>query len=221
MAKPQSRPTTRISTRQRVTMPKKHHVGNEDATAPKLSLLDLPPEVLDLIVKDIKIHDMAVLARTNKSVRAYIEPRLYDKIYTRINTGNDTAGLVRLLHNRPDIIPLIKTLVLDEYHPCHTRHLLAIKMPNLWCLLIQQEDDSFKLGLGDRRMRKLNRSLTEQPKLINCELIPEDISSRSVLGRRYPRGPSLRCPMLFPALISRADSCQSSFGRKNNTHCQG
>ena len=136
MAKPPSG-ATRTSRRQRVTKSKQRPVEKKDVTASQLSLLDLPAEVLDLIVKEIEIHDMAVLARTSKSIRVYIEPHLYDKIYTRINTQQNTASLVRLLRNRPDIVSLIKTHVLDEYHPCHTRQLLAIKMPNLWCLLIQ------------------------------------------------------------------------------------
>jgi len=126
-----------------------------------------------LIVKETEIHDMAVLARTSKSIRVYIEPHLYDKIYTRINTQQNTASLVRLLRNRPDIVSLIKTLVLDEYHPRHTRQLLAFKMPNLWCLLIQHEEETIEKGLGERRTRILNEKLAEQPKLTRCELIPK------------------------------------------------
>ena len=37
------------------------------------------------------------------------------------------------------VLLLIQVLVLDEYHPPHNRHLLAMSMPNFWFLLTQHE----------------------------------------------------------------------------------
>ncbi|KAI4207414.1 MAG: hypothetical protein LQ349_009848 [Xanthoria aureola] len=104
------------------------------------SFLNLPFEVLDAIMDEIAIHDMAVLARTSKDIKAYIEPRLYQNVYTRIRTPQDTNGLVNLLQSRPKILPIIQILVLDEYHPRHLRRLLAMSMPRLWRLLIQTKE---------------------------------------------------------------------------------
>lgn len=129
--------------------------------------MDLPPEILDAIVGEIAIHDMAMLALTNKAVKAYIEPHLYRKMYTRIGTPQDTAGLVHLLQWRPDIVPKIEILILDEYHPRHTRRLLGIRMPNLWCLLIQHEGGPPE-NISEKWKRAWNRMLVEQPKLRNC-----------------------------------------------------
>lgn len=65
------------------------------------------------------IRDMALLARTCKAVKAYIEPRLCQKISTRMRTPQIAEGLVNLLQNIPDIIPFIEVLVLSECHPSH------------------------------------------------------------------------------------------------------
>lgn len=61
------------------------------------SFMDLPPEILDAIVRDLKLHDLAVLVQTSRTVSAYLEPWLYKKIYTRRDTPHDTKGLVSLL----------------------------------------------------------------------------------------------------------------------------
>lgn len=133
----------------------------------RCSLMDLPEEILSSITDGIAIHDMANIALTNRAMKTYIAPRLYEKMYTRIGTPQDTAGLVALLNKRPEIVPMIKILVLDEYHPCHARHLLSIKMSNLWCLLIQHEGHPVQ-DVGEREKRALNRNLVHQPSLRNC-----------------------------------------------------
>ncbi|KAL8725232.1 MAG: hypothetical protein Q9166_007488 [cf. Caloplaca sp. 2 TL-2023] len=142
--------------------PARYH-GNVETP---VSLMDLPRETLDAIIEDVSIHDKASLAVTNKTVKAYIEPHLYEKMYTRIGTPQDTAGLVALLTSRPDITSFIKMLVLDEYHPNYTRKLLSIKMPNLWCMLIQHEGQPVE-HISEREKRALNRNLVDQPKLRN------------------------------------------------------
>lgn len=133
------------------------------------SFLDLPFEVLDAIIDEIAIHDMAVLARTSKDIKAYIEPRLYQKMYTRIGTPQDTDGLVNLLQSRPEILPMVKILVLDEYHPRHLRRLLSMSMPRLWCLLIQTKEGAAWAHVSEREKRALNRALVKQPELTKCE----------------------------------------------------
>lgn len=55
-------------------------------------------------------------------MKPYIEPQLYQKIFTRIGTPQDTAGLVALLVKRPEIVPMV------EHHPRLTRHLLSINL---------------------------------------------------------------------------------------------
>ncbi|KAL8782248.1 MAG: hypothetical protein Q9213_005551 [Squamulea squamosa] len=128
------------------------------------SLLGLPPEILNAIVKKLSPHDKAHMAATCKLVKIYIEPQVWRKIKTCIGTPHDTAGLVALLTDRTDIVPMIKELVLDEYHPCHTRRLLSIKMPNVSCILVQHEGQPVE-HVSERDKRALNRGLVDQPKL--------------------------------------------------------
>ncbi|KAL8660871.1 MAG: hypothetical protein Q9202_006102 [Teloschistes flavicans] len=130
----------------------------------RVSFTDVPEEIRCLIIDELSIHDKALFARTSKSINAYIAPSLYEKMYTRIGTRQDTDGLVQLLRKRPNIVPLIQVLVIDEYHPRHTRRLLSIEMPNLNCLLVQHASDSIE-HVSEREKRALNRNLVEQPKL--------------------------------------------------------
>ncbi len=135
----------------------------------RIPFMDLPQEIRDAIVEDLRLGELATLVRTSKSVQADLEPRLYNKIYTKFNTPNNTAGLVGLLQRRPHIAPMIQTLVLDEYHPRHTRRLLSIEMPNLSCLLVQHEGHSIEY-ISEREKRALNRDMVEQPAISNCKL---------------------------------------------------
>ncbi|KAL8889198.1 MAG: hypothetical protein Q9215_003497 [Flavoplaca cf. flavocitrina] len=136
---------------------------DRDATR-SLGLLDLPHETLTMITELLSRHDKAKLASTNNAMNSFLEPQLWRKIKTCIGTPKDTAGLVNLLTARPDIIPLIKVIVLDEYHPCHTRRLLSIEMPEMWGILIQHEGRPVE-QVGEREKRSLNRSMLKQPKL--------------------------------------------------------
>lgn len=164
---------TRIKKRA-VENPRAPMQNNENAS--HKSLLNLPSEVLDAIVDEIAIHEMIVLARTSKAIKAYIEPHLYQKMYTNIGTPQNTEGLVNLLQTRPEILPIIKVLVLDEYHPRHTRRLLAMIMPNLWCLLVQHEEGEWA-HVSEREKRALNRAVVEQPGLKNCKLNSRDFAA--------------------------------------------
>lgn len=59
---------------------------------------------------------------------------------------------------------MIRTLVLDEYHPRHTRRLLSIEMPNLSVLLVQHEEWSVD-NVSEREKRALNRNVVIQPNM--------------------------------------------------------
>ncbi|KAL8923168.1 MAG: hypothetical protein Q9208_004731 [Pyrenodesmia sp. 3 TL-2023] len=139
---------------------------NHDAMQ-RIPFMDLPPEIRDAVVEHLSIQDLAILVRTSKSIQAYLEPRLYCKTYTKMDTSHNTAGLVELLKRRTHIAPIINTLVLDEYHPRHTRRLVSIQMPNLWCLLVQHKGDSIEY-VSEREKRARNRNKVKQPKIGNC-----------------------------------------------------
>ena len=151
---------------------KNHH------TKQRIPFIHLPLEIRDAIVEDLRIHDLAILIRTSKPVKAYLERRLYQKIYTKIDTPHNTAGLVELLQRRTHIASMIRELVLDEYHPRHTRRLLSIEMLNLWSLLVQHEGDTTEY-VSEREKRALNKSMVEQSAISNCKL-------RLLLVRPYP-----------------------------------
>ncbi|KAL8981536.1 MAG: hypothetical protein Q9205_003710 [Flavoplaca limonia] len=160
-------------------------------------LLDLPSEVLNTIIEEIAICDMAVLARTCKAVKAYIEPRLHQKMYTRSGTPQDTGGLVGLLQTRPEKLPFVEVLALDEYHPRHTRRLLAMCMPRLWCIMIQHQEGEW-VHVSDREKRTLNRALVQQPALTqmvfsrNINLAPEKLSRPDIRLFNYSNLTHLR-----------------------------
>ncbi|KAI4221455.1 MAG: hypothetical protein L6R40_008632, partial [Gallowayella cf. fulva] len=128
--------------------------------------MEFPHEILNAIFREVRIHDLANLAATSKAIKAYIEPELYCKMYTQIGTSHDTAALVGLLTRRPEIVPWVKALVVDEYHPYHTRQLLGIEMPNLWCILIQHEGQPVE-DVSETEKRALNQNIVAQPKLLN------------------------------------------------------
>ncbi|CAL8580654.1 hypothetical protein XPA_006374 [Xanthoria parietina] len=173
-----------------------HNSGGQGSSSK--SLLHLPFEVLDAIIDEIAIHDMAVLARTSKDIKVYIEPRLYWKMYTRIGTPQDTEGLVNLLQARPEILPIIQMLVLDEHHPRHLRRLLAMRMPRLWCLLIQTKAGDEWAHVSEREKRALNRALVKQPGL-----------TKLVLHKKPTLPPSLEA-------LSKQDACLFNHSRISN-----
>ncbi|KAI4184142.1 MAG: hypothetical protein LQ346_006159, partial [Caloplaca aetnensis] len=135
----------------------------------RIPFVDLPGEIRDAIVENLRLRELATLVRTSKSVQAYLERRLYNKIYTKIDTPHNTAGLVGLLQRRTHIAPMIETLVLDEYHPRHTRRLLSIEMPNLWCLFLNHDGDSIEY-VSEREKRALNRKMVEPSGIIEFVL---------------------------------------------------
>ncbi|KAL8652299.1 MAG: hypothetical protein Q9210_002757 [Variospora velana] len=160
------------------------------------SFMRLPEEILRLVTQDIAIQDKAKFALTNKAMKAYIEPQLYQKIYTRIGTPQDTAGLVALLTKRPEIVPMIKVLVLDEYHPQHTRRLLSIKMSSLWCLLIQHAGQAVQ-DVTEREKRALNRNLEDaalfrQPAVERFRLSYVDYTAFESVNKTYFAHPGLK-----------------------------
>ncbi|KAL8893360.1 MAG: hypothetical protein Q9192_005348 [Flavoplaca navasiana] len=110
--------------------------GNNQAQEWNVLLVDIPPEVLDTVIELLPKTDMANLAAVSKAFKACVESKFWRKIKSRIGTPRDTAGLVGLFTMRPDIIPMIRMLVLDEYRPCHTQRLLSIRMPEMHCILI-------------------------------------------------------------------------------------
>ena len=133
------------------------------------AILDLPKDVLDLIVERIAIRDMATLARVSKNIRTYIEPHLYMTVYSKTRTSHDVGGLVNLLQRRRRLIPFIKHLILDEFHPRETRRLLSIEMPNLQELLIQHMHGGIPQLVKAREINRLNRKVCPQPALWNCK----------------------------------------------------
>lgn len=98
--------------------------------------------------------------------RDIVEPLLYSKVFTKINTHNDTPALVDFLLRRPHVVGFIRSLVLDEFHPVAYRQLMAIEFPNLESITVEQ-DIELRRWIGDEKRRSLNQLIREQPKLTN------------------------------------------------------
>ncbi|KAL8848566.1 MAG: hypothetical protein Q9221_006399 [Calogaya cf. arnoldii] len=158
------RPLSHKSKRTRATNPSGGLLKQNHNAQQRIPFMDLPPEIRDAVLQDLRLRGLAVLVLTTKAVRAYVEPFLYKKIYTRRNTPHDTKGLINLLQRRGHIAPMIHILVLDEYHPRHMRRLLSIEMPHLSTLLIQHEEWSVA-DVSEREKRALNRDVVIQPNI--------------------------------------------------------
>ena len=153
--------------------PAQEFIGRKDGR----TLLDLPHDIFDVIIHMLgvgdaanrgSVRDLANLARTSKALRAAIAPYLYQKIYTKIGTLQDTSSIVRLVRQRPDIRPMIRTMVLDDFDHQHTRELLSYEFPRLQRLLIQHVGD-FPRFISPREKRHLNKDIVPQPKLTYCK----------------------------------------------------
>ena len=112
---------------------------------------------------------MTSLALTCKNLKADTEPYLYRTVCTRTNKSLNTAYLVDIFHRRPDLIPHVRVLILDEYHPRYLREIFAIQMQNLLYMVIYQREPQSVI-LSRRKKRALNRHLVKQPKLKQIDL---------------------------------------------------
>lgn len=137
------------------------------------TLLDLPDDIFDGIVIQLGVgdqanrvsaRDMARIARTCKKLQQNIAPYLYQKVYSRIGTTHDTSAIVRLVNQKPEIRPMIRTMVLDDFDHRQTRLLLSHEFPRLRRLLIQHVGD-VPQEISAREKRQLNRSVCPQPML--------------------------------------------------------
>ena len=140
----------------------------------RLTLLDLPRDVLEIVIDNIgvrieatrdSIKDLTSLARTCKKLRSYMEPHLYYKIYTGMGPRQDTGSVSRLLRKRPDIGLMIHELVLDDFDHRQIRYLLSNEFPLLQRLLIQQHEGDIPKSIRAHEKRILNKILRPQPML--------------------------------------------------------
>ena len=129
-----------------------------------LTLMDFPPELLNMIIQGMSVQDLSSMSVTGQEVRAYIEPHIYRNIYTKTKSFEDTGGLVALLQKRPEIASMIRCLNLDEFHPRETRRLLAVTMSNLTVIRIHHNGHVAQT-ITARGKRVLNREIRPQPAL--------------------------------------------------------
>lgn len=167
---------------------KKHHQIEHTISTPAQEsnppggtslLLNLSQDIFKLILEQVcspdlsgerdkvQASDLSRMSRVSKRLYQTINPYLYQKIYTKIDTSHNTAWLTILLRRRPEVKAWIRLLILDEYHPRELRVLLSFEMPNLEALLVQHEGDD-SAPIDAREMRRLNRDVYPQPKLRNC-----------------------------------------------------
>ncbi|ORY59975.1 uncharacterized protein BCR38DRAFT_443507 [Pseudomassariella vexata] len=139
-------------------------------TPDRSTLLSLAPELLLMIIDCLeKLKDKQSLVRTCKAAQRLTEPHLYWKIYTKIGTQNDTAWLLRFLDRRPDVVPMIHYLVLDEWDPRSFQQLLAREFPNLESIIAQHEGPVTDERTATER-RALCRAVRPQLRMTNLTL---------------------------------------------------
>ncbi|KAI2620071.1 hypothetical protein GGR54DRAFT_630578 [Hypoxylon sp. NC1633] len=125
----------------------------------------LPLEIQWWILRCLDLRDQASFLQTCQRARHIVEPLLYNKIFTKIGTHNDTTGLIEFFLRRPHVVRLVHFLVLDEFHPVAYRQLMAIEFPNLESMIMQHDGEP--LEIDDEKRRSLNQLVKEQPKLTN------------------------------------------------------
>ena len=159
---------------------RQHHgrkQGQEGIENPSSSyLMQLPPDLFRCVLEQVASPDLvadrtramaghlARVTRVCKQFRDHTEPYLYQKIYTRIDSPNNTTWLADLLQRRPEVASWIRVLILDEFEPYQLRNMLFCEMPFLGHLLFQHEGNSTR-EYSSRTIRLLNRSVCQQPAL--------------------------------------------------------
>ncbi|KAI1416750.1 hypothetical protein F5Y13DRAFT_152984 [Hypoxylon sp. FL1857] len=125
----------------------------------------LPLELQWWILRYLGPRDQASFLQICRGAREAVEPLLYNRVYTKVGTYNDTAGLVDLLRRRPHVAGFVHTFVLDEFHPVAYRQLMAIEFPNLESIIMQHDGEP--LRISDEKRHSLNQFVKEQPNLTN------------------------------------------------------
>lgn len=140
------------------------------ASVSKPRLFRLAAELQNMIIEKLEtLKDKASFVATCKHAQNITEPYLYRKIYTKIHGNHDTAWLVGFLDRRPELLLMVRFLVLDEYEPVSLHRLLSREFPGLESLVVQHVGE-----VRDRRTarekRALRRAFKSQPRLCNREL---------------------------------------------------
>ncbi|KAI0889082.1 uncharacterized protein GGS22DRAFT_67043 [Annulohypoxylon maeteangense] len=128
-------------------------------------LFRLPLEIQWWILRYLDAGCQASFLQTCHRARDIVEPLLYHKVFTKIGTHNDTAGLVEFLLRRPHVAGFIHFLVLDEFHPVAYRQLMSTVFPNLESIIMQHDGEFVDIDEKERQL--LNEHVKEQPNLTN------------------------------------------------------
>lgn len=151
----------------------------------RTNLLDLPAEVFQWMVNKLRRRDRAALLRACRKTYALASTALYRRTYTKRGSANDISALPEFFARRPDLIRMVKVLVIDEYDETAYRRLLSVQFPNLENILMQHDGPVEKKATEEEK-DLLNQALEAQPKLQNSE------SSIASLDSHVSRSPNIQ-----------------------------
>ncbi|KAG8527292.1 uncharacterized protein KY384_008036 [Bacidia gigantensis] len=145
-------------------------------------LRSFPQELVDKVMNHLTPNDFATIARLSRNNRDDIEPHLYKVFFTKTWHPHDTMGLVKLLTRRPEIIPMLRHLVFDEFHPQGLRLLFSILMPNLQSVHIAFRE-FIHCSLEEDEIKSLNEMIKPQTTLRKGSSQPYDFHDHVINER--------------------------------------
>lgn len=141
----------------------------EDTPANRSHLMDLPNEILQLIIIRMARRDQVSFRRVCRHIYDLTIQVLYHSIVTQRRTAKDINSFIHSFVTRPQIIHFVQELTIDEVDPVAIRRLLSIPFPELKKLSIKQTDQWPRTVINETEKAALNGSIKRQPKLKDCE----------------------------------------------------
>ncbi|MCJ1445353.1 MAG: hypothetical protein MMC23_005858 [Stictis urceolatum] len=136
------------------------------ASSEPKGLFGLATELFLMVATELAISDLAHLARASKKAQVLTNPYLYYKIHIKTDSHDDTAHFAMLLDKRPEIVPLIHYLHIDEFDLAAFCRLLSFELPSLESITVQHEG-ILKKQISEEEKSELNRSIHPKPRLDN------------------------------------------------------
>ncbi|MBA7489711.1 hypothetical protein ES702_00245 [subsurface metagenome] len=130
----------------------------------KLNLLDLPSELLQWVIGNMTQEDRRSFVLACKRTYDLTLPALFRCISIKpYGNADNFSSLVSFLTTRPDVIEVVREIVMHKFDPSGVRHLLAISFPHLTKLVIRHVGPVSTITEDERVT--LNRSIKHQPGL--------------------------------------------------------
>ncbi|KAH8678340.1 hypothetical protein BX600DRAFT_431623 [Xylariales sp. PMI_506] len=140
---------------------------SSDPNGGHFSVLRFPPETILMIVEEVEdIKDIASLRLTCKALNQLAESRFFRSICLRSNPSHAPRAIVNFFKRRPEVVPMIHRLVLDQLEPIVIKLIMGRPFPHLHTLVIYQQEQTIWWNERiNRNCGSLSESVCMQPAL--------------------------------------------------------